>query len=121
MENLKIVKKWEELYKCELEKEVVQGKVVKLKFKVCIKFESRIKGFSQGWITGTEYVKRDSLVKHTNGDPHLYAKDLQKKKSLGASDFNRVVLSSMLIGRGHTKMTEEDKQKIIEQKRMTVQ
>ena len=73
---------------------------------MCIEFESRItsiKGFSRGWITGTESVKKDSLFKHTSGDPHLYAKDLQKKKSLGASDFNRAVLSS-------TKMTEEDKE-----------
>ena len=113
MANLKTVKKWEELYKCELEKKVVKGKVVKLKCKVCIEFESRItsiKGFSRGWITGTDSVKKDSLFKHTSGDPHLYVKDLQKKKSLGASDFNRVVLSSTPIGRGLTKMTEEDKE-----------
>ena len=80
----------------------LKDKVVKLKCKVCIEFENRItsiKGFSRGWITGTESVKKDNLFKHASGDPHLYAKDLQKKKSLGASDFNSAVLSSTPIGR----------------------
>ena len=109
MANLKTVKKREELYKCELEKEV---KLVKLKCKVCIEFENRItsiKGFSHGWITGTESVKNGQFIQAYKWRSHLYAKDLQKKKYLGASDFNRAVLSSTPIGR-LPKTTEEDKE-----------
>ena len=42
MATLKIVKKWENIFSCELEKVIEGGKVVKLKCKTCSKFENRI-------------------------------------------------------------------------------
>jgi hypothetical protein len=40
--GLKTVKKWEENLSCDLEKEINCGKVTKLKYKVCCKYENRI-------------------------------------------------------------------------------
>ena len=82
MASLKTVKKWEEILKCELGKEIEGNKVTKIKCKVCIKHEQniiRMKGFSKSWIKGTTSVKKDSLEKHVEGDPHLHAVDLEKK------------------------------------------
>ena len=56
MATLKIVKKWENIFPCELEKKIEGGKVVKLTCKTCSKFENTItsiKGFSSNWIVGT--------------------------------------------------------------------
>ena len=41
--SLKTVVKWEKSLECELEKIIESGKVVKIKCKDCIQFESRIK------------------------------------------------------------------------------
>ena len=65
MATLKIVKKWENIFSCELVK-VIGGKAVKLTCKTCRKFENRItsiEGFSPNWIVGTSSVKKDSLQK----------------------------------------------------------
>ena len=78
MASLKTVKKWEEILRCELGKEIEGNKVTKIKCKVCIKHEQNIigmKGFSKSWINGITSVK-----KHVKGDPHLHAVDLEKKK-----------------------------------------
>ena len=83
MASLKTVKKWEEILRCELGKEIEGNKVTKIKCKVCIKYEQNVigvKGFSKSWINGTTSVKKDSLEKHVKGDPHLHAVDLGKKK-----------------------------------------
>ena len=82
MASLKTVKKWEEILKSELGKEIEGNKVTKIKCKVCIKYEQNVigvKGFSKSWINGTTSVKKDSLEKHVKGDPHLHAADLEKK------------------------------------------
>ena len=113
MASLKTVKKWEEILRCELGKEIEGNKVTKIKCKVCIKHEQNIigmKGFSKSWIKGTTSVKKDSLEKHVEGDPHLHAVDLEKKKKLGADTYNHEVVSSSPIGRGLAKMAEKDKQ-----------
>ena len=113
MATLKIVKKWENIFSCELEKVIEGGKVVKLKCKTCSKFENRItsiKGFSPNWIVGTSSVKKDSLQKHVNGDPHKYAADLLKKEKMGSSAFAQQVAQSSAIGRGLVKMATRDKE-----------
>ena len=112
MATLKIVKKWENIFSCELEKVIEGGKVVKLKCKTCSKFENRItsiKGFSPNWIVGTSSVKKDSLQKHVNGDPHKYAADLLKKEKMGSSSFAQQGAQSSAIGRGLGKMATRDK------------
>ena len=79
MRRLKTVVKWEKSLECELEKIIESGKVVEIKCKDCIQFESRIKntkGFNKSWIDGTGSVKKDSLEKHLSGEPHKYAKNL---------------------------------------------
>ena len=79
MTSLKTVVKWEKSLECELEKIIESGKVVEIKCKDCIQFESRIKntkGFNKSWIDGTGSVKKDSLEKHLSGEPHKYAKNL---------------------------------------------
>ena len=66
MASAKTVKKWEEILKCELGKEIKANKVTKIKCKVCIKHEQVIiemKGFPKSWINGTTSVKKDSLDK----------------------------------------------------------
>ena len=95
-ENIKMtclirVVKWEKSLECELEKIIESGKVVEIKCKDCIQFESRIKnikGFNKSWIDGTGSVKKDSLEKHLRGEPHKYAKSLSTKKSLGSAQYH---------------------------------
>ena len=106
MATLKIVKKWENIFSCELEKVIEGGKVVKLKCKTCSKFENRItsiKGFSPNWIVGTSSVK-----KHVNGDPHKYAADLLNKEKMGSSAFAQQVAQSSAVGRSLVKMATRD-------------
>ena len=69
----KLVVKWEISLECELEKINESGKVVKIKCKDCIQFESRIKnikGLNKSWIDGTGSVKKGSLEKHLSYKPH---------------------------------------------------
>ena len=72
------MKKWEEILKCELDKEIVGSKelychqllFIKIKCKVCAKYEEiifRVKGFLNSWKNGTTSVKKDSLEKHAKG------------------------------------------------------
>ena len=111
MAALKTVKNWEKSLSTDLEKEISGSKVTKVKCKVCCKYESRItsiKGFSRRWIEGTDSVKKDSLIKHVNGDPHKFAVELQQKESLGAASFNQKIIETTPIGRGLKKMTEQE-------------
>ena len=92
--------------------EIVNGKVKKMKCVVCSQFSDSIKGmkgFSQAWVDGTESIKKDSLDKHIKGEPHKHAKDLSLKASLGAASYNKEIVSQTPIGKGLTKMQEEDK------------
>ena len=119
MTSLKTVVKWENLYKisksleCELEKIIESGKVVKIKCKDCIQFESRIKnikGFNKSWIDGTGSVKKISLEKHLSSGPHIYAKILSTKKSLGSAQYYEEVIKSSALGKGITKINDADKE-----------
>ena len=70
MTSLKTVVKWEKSFEYELEKIIELRKVVKIKCKGCIQFETRIKkikGFNKSLIDGTGSVKKDSLEKHLSG------------------------------------------------------
>ena len=111
--SLKTVVKWEKSLKCELEKIIESGKVVKIKCKDCIQFESRIKnikGFNKSWIDGTGSVKKDSLEKHLGGKHHKYAKSLSTKKSLESAQYHEEVVKTSAIGKGITKMNDADKE-----------
>ena len=94
MASLKTVKKWEEILKCELDKEIEGNKVTQIKWKVYIKHEQNIiwmKGFSKSWINGTTSVKKDSLEKHVKGDPHLHAVDLEKKNNKKQTNLGQIL------------------------------
>ena len=67
-----------------------------------------MKGFSHSWIEGTDSVKKDSLTKHINGDPHKYAVELQQKEALGVASFNQNIVENTPIRRGLTKMTVQE-------------
>ena len=94
-----------------MEKEIHCGKVLKLKCKLCCKYESRItsiKGFSCSWIERTDSVKKDRLMKRVNGDPHKYVIELQRKETVVVGSYNQEILENSPIGRGLTKMTDQD-------------
>ena len=100
--SLKTVVKWGKSLECELEKTIESGKVVKIKCKDCIQFESRIKNIKElkkSWIDGTGSVKKDSLEKHLSGEPHKYAKNLSRKKSLGSVNIMKKSLKHQLLER----------------------
>ena len=113
-ENIKMTNlKWEKSLECELEKIIESGKVVEIKCKDCIQFESRIKnikGFNKSWIDGTGSVKKDSLEKYLSGEPHKYAKRLSTKKSLGSAPYHEEVVKTLAIGNGITEMNDADKE-----------
>ena len=111
--SLKTVVKWEKSLECELEKIIESGKVVKIKCKDCIQFESRIKnikGFNKSWIDGTGSVKKDSLEKHLSGEPHKYAKVYQQRNPLDLLNIFEEVIKTSAIGKGVTKMNDADKE-----------
>ena len=113
MTSLKTVVKWEKSLECELEKIIESRKVVEIKCKDCIQFESRIKnikGFNKSWIDGTGSVKKDSLEKHLSGEPHKYAKSLLMKKSLGSAQYHEEVVKISAIGKGIIKMNDSYKE-----------
>eukprot|EP00111_Clytia_hemisphaerica_P003911 TCONS_00011226-protein len=116
MASLTTVNKWQSSLKCKLDiLEIVDGKVRKMKCIVCSQFSDKIKGmkgFSQAWVDGTESIKKDSLDKHIKGEPHKHAKDLSLKVSLGAKSYNKEIVSKTPIGKGLTKMQEEDEKVI---------
>ena len=112
MTSLKTVVKWEKSLECELEKIIESGKVVEIKCKDCIQFESRIKnikGFNKSWIDGTGSIKKDSFEKYLSGESHKYAKSLSTKKSLGYAQYHEKVVKTSVIGKGIIKMNDEDK------------
>ena len=111
--SLKTVVKWEKSLECELEKIIESGKVVKIKCKDCIQFESRIKnikGFNKSWIDGTGSVKKDSLEKHLSGEPHKYAKVYQQRNPLDLLNIFEEVIKTSAIGKGITKMNDADEE-----------
>ena len=113
MASLKTVKKWEETLSCDLEKEIRSGKVVKLKCKLCTRYEGQITSmrvFSRSWIKGSNSVKKDSVTKHINGDPYKYAAELEKKERLGAVAFNQNIIENTPIGCGLIKMADHDRE-----------
>ena len=113
MTRLKTVVKWGKSLECELEKIIKSRKIVKVKCKDCIQFESgikNIKGFNQSWIDGTGSVKKDSLEKHLSSETHKYAKSLSKKKSLGSAQYHEEVIKTSAIAKGITKMNDADKE-----------
>ena len=100
--SLKTVVKWGKSLECELEKTIESGKVVKIKCKDCIQFESRIKNMKElnkSWTDETGSVKKDSLEKHLSGEPHKYAKNLSRKKSLGSVNIMKKSLKHQLLER----------------------
>ena len=114
MASLKTVRKWEEILNCKINVlQIVDGKVKKIKCVVCTKYESEIKnmkGFSRGWIDGTESVKKDSLEKHVKGEPHKFAKSLDLKKTLGGAAYSEKVVMNSQIGRGIATMRNSEKE-----------
>ena len=114
MVNFKTVKKWQETLNCKFDiLEIVDGKVKRIKCVVCSKYKDRIKnmkGFSKTWTDGTESLKKDSLEKHTKGDPHRKAYDLEMKSSMGASSYHEKIVSSTPINRGLSKILEGDEE-----------
>ena len=114
MAALKTVKNWERSFKCELNiLEISGGKVKKFKCVVCSKYEERIKnmkGFSRGWVDGTESIKKDSLEKHIKGEPHKKARDLQLRDSLGGEAYRDQVVAQSDIGKGLAKMLDSDRE-----------
>ena len=93
---------------CELEKIIESRKVVKIKCKDCIQFETRtkkIKGFNKSLIDGTGSVKKDSFEKHFSGEPHKYAKRLSTK-SLGSAQYHEEVVKTSAIGKGIMKTND---------------
>ena len=69
-----------------------------------------MKGYSKGWIEGTESVKKDSLEKHVKGEPHKYASLLETKKTLGGAEYTKKVVMNSQIGRGITTMRNTEKE-----------
>ena len=61
----------------------------------------------QSQINVTASVKKYSLEKDVEGDPDLYAVDLEKQ--VGADTYNQEAVSSLPIGRGLAKMAEKSK------------
>ena len=104
MASLKVVKKWENLFLCELDK-TIEGRSLNWKHKNRI---TSIKGFSCSWICGIPSVKKGSLQKHLHGDPPKYAASFLKNEKLGASSFSEVAQHSA-IGRGLVKMAMRNK------------
>ena len=79
---------------------------------VCKKFESRIKGlhtYNPTWVTGSKYIKKDSLQKHIAAESHIMALNLEKKESLSSSSYSDHVVQNTAIGRGLVKMANKNK------------
>ena len=92
---------------------IESGKVVEMKCKDCIQFESRIKNikeFNKSQIDGTGSVKKDNLEKHLSGEPHKYATSLSTKKSFGSARYHEDVFKTPAIGKAITKLNDADKE-----------
>ena len=77
------VQKWETELNCELEYDIIHGKVEKLVCNTCKRWEKRKSGssnFSTSYIqTGLTNVEKGSLVKHLKGKQHKKATNLLTK------------------------------------------
>lgn len=113
MATLKTVRSWEKSLRCKIEiLEISGGKVTRIKCPVCAKYKERIKnkkGYSKEWAEGTGSVKKDSLEKHLKGDPHCTAVVLERKDSMGGSQYTEEVVSNTPIGKGLARMQEKDR------------
>ena len=114
MSKLKTVKKWEAELNVKINLVQTDGdKVMKIACYRCQEFENSISciaGFSRAWIEGTTSVKKDSLIKHVNGESHKRAINLKMKKDMGASEFANHLLKDTALGRGLVKMASDDKE-----------
>lgn len=112
----KTVKKWEKELNCQLEYDVINGKVHQMICKDCKRWELRINKmakFSLAWIRpGTKTVEKDSLVKHLSSEQHKTAKNLSRSSELGAEVYMERVIENTPIGRGLKKMHEKDKKSL---------
>ena len=108
------IKNWERSFKCELNiLKISGGKVKKFKCVVCSKYEERIKnmkGFSRGWVDGTESIKKGQLGKAYQREPHKKARDLQLRNSLGGEAYRDQVVVQSDIGKGLAKMLDSDRE-----------
>ena len=79
----------------------------------CKRWEKRInqgKNFSLNWIRpGSGSVKKDSILKHVNGEQHKMAVDLSDKSKMGAIPYQEAIIRKSPIGRSFQKVCERDR------------
>ena len=77
------------------------------------RWEKRInqcKNFSLNWIrSGSGSVKKDSILKHVNGEHHKMAADLSNKSKMGAIPYQEAIIHNSPISRSFQKMCERDR------------
>ncbi|XP_028408661.1 zinc finger protein 862-like [Dendronephthya gigantea] len=105
---LKTVQRWEKEFGCEFDYDMRDGFVVRIRCKLCTKWESRINGmknFSTTWIhPGSESVKKHSVQGHTNSIAHMEAKRIEDKSKMGIEAYMNRVVDETPIGQNFKNM-----------------
>jgi hypothetical protein len=113
---LKTVQRWEKELSCEFDYDVEGGFVVRLRCKLCTKWENRInstQNFSTTWIhPGSESMKKHSVEVHTNSTSHLEAKRLENKTKMGIEVYMNHVVDQTPIGRNFKNMCTKDRESL---------
>ena len=74
------------------------------------KWINQCKNFSLNWIRpGSGSVKKDSILKHVNGEQHKMAVDLSNKSKMGAIPYQEAIIRNSPIGCIFQKMCERDR------------
>ena len=101
--KLKTVQRCENYFDCEFDYDQEDGFVVRLRCKLCTKWESRInntRNFCLTWIDpGSESVKKHAIQGHTNSSSHLEAKRMEDSSKMGIETYMNRMVDGTPIGR----------------------
>lgn len=100
-----------------LETETRKGSpfVTKIRCKICLKYESKIKGqrnFNSIWCSGTSNTKKDSVTTHLNSDSHKLARKLEQEEKFRMTPGPLPSYAATTIGKAIYKLKETEKERI---------
>lgn len=114
--KLKTVQRWEKDFGCEFDYDQEDGFVVRLRCKLCTKWESRInniRNFSSTWIyPGSESIKKYAIQGHTNSASHLEAKRIEDTSKMGIEMYMNHVVDETPIGRSFKNICAKDRESL---------
>lgn len=89
--------------------------VTKVRCKICLKYESKIKAqrnYNSTWCSGTSNTKKDTVTTHLNSDSHKLTRKLEQEEEFRITPGPLPSYAATTIGRAIFKLNETEKGRI---------